>query len=171
MTTSPQLQIRVATLDDLAVLDPIFESARQYMAAQGNAGQWVEGRPNSKSVRGNVESGEGRVVVLGDKVVGFFVVSTNEPAYEQIAENWSVSTPYIVVHRFAAYPGYKVGSFVFSYLQEQHDHIRVDTHRNNQTMQHLMDKFNFKYVGDVDYHMEPHDGIRMCFEWVRPQAG
>lgn len=169
MTQDPKLLVRVATTEDLAVLDPIFESARQYMAAQGNAGQWVEGRPNSQSVSGNVQAGEGRVVVTADecKVVGFFVVSEDEPAYEQIADNWSAQTPYIVVHRFAALPGYKAGSFVFSYLQEKHDHIRVDTHRNNQTMRHLMEKFNFKYVGDVDYHMEPHDGIRMCFEWVR----
>lgn len=159
------LTIRQATLDDLQFVDPIFDQARRYMAAQGNAGQWVEGRPNAETVRPNVLAGEAFVVLSQEQIVGFFVLSNDEPAYLQIADNWSSKDPYVVIHRFAALAGYKVGSFVMQYLQDNYPYIRLDTHRNNKTMQHLMKKFNFTYVGDVDYHYEPHDGMRMCFEW------
>lgn len=167
MIEETKLQLRTATLADLDMLDPIFDSARQYMANEGNTGQWVEGRPNAQCVRADIEKGLGRVVTSNEQVVGFFVLGDDEQAYEQIADNWSSRSPYIVVHRLAAYPNYGVGSFVFQYLQEKYPHIRIDTYRNNKTMLHLMSKFNFKYVGDVDYHMEPHDGVRMCFEWLR----
>lgn len=162
-----KLKIRKAELGDLDTVDQLFNEARKYMAAQGNSGQWVEGRPNAQSVKPNVEQGIAYVVTYEDKVVGFFVLSDDEPAYEQISDQWLYHEPYVVIHRFAAAPNYKVGSFVFNYLQANYPYIRLDTHRKNLTMQHLMDKFHFRYVGEVDYHYEPHDGIRICFEWHR----
>lgn len=166
-----QLQLRKAQLDDLDCIGRLFDEARQYMAAQGNTVQWVDGRPNAETVRPDVEKGLGTVVVVPaaentpEKIVGFFVLSDNEPAYEQIHGLWAFQEPYVVLHRFAATPNYKVGNFVLSYLQQHYTYIRLDTHRKNLTMKHLMSKFNFRYVGDVDYNYAPHDGIRICFEW------
>lgn len=160
------LKLRKAEISDLDCIGQLFDEARQYMCAQGNTDQWVEGRPNASTVRPDVEKGLGTVVLTEDnQIVGFFVLGQTEPAYEQIHGLWAFQEPYVVLHRFAAKPNHKVGSFVLQYLQEHYPYIRLDTHRKNLTMKHLMDKFNFRYVGDVDYHYEPHDGIRICFEW------
>lgn len=160
------LHIRTALISDLDRIDMLFNESRRYMAAQGNSEQWVEGRPNKDTVRPDVEKGLGLVCCTDDgTVVCFFVLSDSEPAYDQIKDQWSSSDPYVVLHRFTALSGYGAGNFVMRYIQSKYTYIRLDTYKKNKTMLHLVEKYGFKYVGDVEYDYRPYDGRRMCFDW------
>ena len=60
------------------------------------------------------------------------------------------SCPYAVVHRVPTAPDTKgIATFCLNWALEQCGNIRIDTHRDNIVMQHLLDKNGFKYCGIV----------------------
>ena len=53
---------------------------------------------------------------------------------------------------------------MFSYLKENYNHLRVDTHALNKAMNNCLLKNDFKYVGIV--YMEDKT-LRNAYEWLR----
>lgn len=160
--------IRKTTAPDLAYLDQLFDTCRQYMCAQGNPTQWDSNYPTAKVVEQDIASQNGYVCVdpNTNEILASFALSTYEEQYDHLKNgHWHLDAPYVVVHRMGALPEKGAGSFIFKELTAQYPYIRIDTHQDNKTMLHLLEKFGFKYCGIV--HYEGY-GDRVAYDYVRP---
>lgn len=161
--------IRKTTKDDLRFLDAIFDTCRNYMAKEGNPTQWDQNYPTSKDVARDVETGEGFVCVddQTNEVLGSFAVSTHESEYDRLYDGkWSSRDPYVVIHRMAAIPNHGAGQFIFDHLLKTYPYIRIDTHADNQTMIHILQKVGFRYCGKVSYEGY---GERVAFDYKKSE--
>ena len=149
------MKIRKTREDDLARIMEIYQSARLFMAENGNPNQWGDSWPLEEMIRDDIHKGKSYVCINDDeKVIGtfYYVYGTDiEPTYEVIENgNWLDSSAYGVVHRLAGDGSQKgIGAFCLSWAYEQCKHIRIDTHRDNKVMQSLLEKLGFKYCGII----------------------
>lgn len=162
------MQIRKTLPEDLPFIDPIFDECRAYMVAQGNPTQWDANYPTSAVVAADIKQGHGYVCVNDEgKVIASFALGTYEPEYDRMrAGAWRSNEPYVVVHRMGALPQQGAGQFIFAWLMERYDHIRIDTHENNKTMCHILGKLGFVRTGVVTYEGY---GDRICFDYLAPK--
>ena len=118
------MEIRKTRPEELDVLLKMYENARRFMATHGNASQW-----------GNT----------------FYYKEGADPTYMRIYDgDWINDSRYGVVHRITSTGNVKgAASFCLNWALEQCGNIRIDTHRDNIVMQHLLDKNGFKYCGIV----------------------
>ena len=144
--------IRKTTIADIPKLREIFAIARQFMANTGNPNQWVDGYPSDEQLTQDIESGDSYVVEKNEKVVATFVLRGGiDPTYNIIYEGkWLNDKPYATIHRIAS-TGEIQGIMhkAVQFAQQQYDNIRIDTHRDNMVMQHLIEKEGFKYCGII----------------------
>ena len=76
---------------------------------------------------------------------------------------WRSDTPYGAVHRVASLGGGTLAA-ALEFAKTKYDHIRMDTHRDNAPMRHLLEKAGFSYRGTI--YVE--DGTpRMAFDLLR----
>lgn len=57
------ITIRPTRLEELDQVMPFYERARRFMAANGNANQWINGYPASDDIRQDIENGDSYVFV------------------------------------------------------------------------------------------------------------
>lgn len=58
--------------------------------------------------------------------------------------------PYYVIHRVTSLPAaHGVFSAIVSYCIQHSDNLRIDTHRDNHIMRHLVEKYGFTYCGII----------------------
>ncbi len=159
--------IRKTTEDDLKYLDAIFATCRAYMVAEGNPTQWDENYPTAAVVANDIKVGCGYVCVKEqtNEVLGTFALSDYEPEYDRMRDGvWSYDEPYVVVHRMGTLPNQGAGKFIFAYLKENYPYIRIDTHADNKTMCHMLEKEGFKRCGVVTYEGY---GDRITYDYHR----
>lgn len=79
------------------------------------------------------------------------IIKKGDPTYMRIYDgDWINDSCYGVVHRITSTGNVKgAASFCLNWALEQCGNIRIDTHRDNIVMQHLLDKNGFKYCGIV----------------------
>ena len=84
-------------------------------------------------------------------IVGYFaLLPSPEPTYDVIDGAWLTDEPYGVIHRMASYPEvHGIFSTVIDYAGAHYSHLRIDTHRDNRIMQHLIGKHGFTYCGII----------------------
>ena len=51
------IEIKKALLSDLDNIMPIYERARDYMAANGNPSQWINGYPGREDISADIQAG------------------------------------------------------------------------------------------------------------------
>ncbi len=145
--------IRTATEEDLTVIMDIIGEARMTMVENGNATQWPEGYPSAVTITGDIKSGAGRIVCEDEVPVAYFAFKPSpDPTYLTIYDGKWIDNerPYHVIHRIAARRGtHGIIRQVFDYCFTQTDNIRIDTHRDNTIMQHLLKKYGFAYCGII----------------------
>ena len=76
-----------------------------------------------------------------------------DPTYSYIEGEWPGDEPYYVIHRIAtATPGRDVARIMFDWAFEYikpASTIRIDTHRDNCIMKHILTKYGFKMCGVI----------------------
>ena len=146
-------QIRSTTHEDLPHLLPIYEAARRFMQQTGNAGQWIDGYPKEELLINDIAQGHSYVCINENKeVVGtFYYVVGEEPTYLHIHQGaWLNDAPYGVIHRIASSGKQKgVAETCINWCLEKCENLRIDTHRDNKVMQHILQKLGFTYCGIV----------------------
>lgn len=145
------LQIRKTTAEDIPELKRIFDRARKYMEETGNPTQWSNNRPEMSLIYNDMDKGESYVVTDDDRTVATFAcVEGIEPTYIEIDGKWLNDDPYVTIHRIAS-DGSVSGIFdhVIAYVSSFGKDIRIDTHRNNKTMLHLIEKNGFVRCGII----------------------
>lgn len=150
------MQIRSATTGDLPEIRKIYDAAKSYMDASGNPNQWAAGYPPEEYLRQDIELSRLYVCEAAGKLCGVFLFAVMEdPTYHYIEGEWRNDNPYGVIHRIAS-NGAKKGVFgtVLEFCKEKMSEqnitdLRIDTHADNKTMQHLVEKYGFERCGII----------------------
>ena len=145
--------IRKATYEDLPKLMEVFGKAREIMRASGNMNQWNDGYPSEEIVRKDIDEGVSYVLCEDDsKIIATMAfIPGPDPTYAKIYDGeWLDESPYHVIHRIAAAePGHNVAFMLLDWAFLQTGNIRIDTHKDNVIMQHILDKQGFTHCGMI----------------------
>ena len=158
--------IRPATPADIPALRPVFEAAKGIMRADGNHDQWATpGFPDDSLLLRDIARGGGFVIEsiipngtpsvipseAKESIVAYFaLLPSPEPTYSYIDGAWLTDEPYGIIHRMASYPEvHGIFSTIIDYAASRYSHLRIDTHRDNRIMQHLIEKHGFTYCGII----------------------
>ena len=144
--------IRKATYDDVPVLMDVFRKARGIMRSSGNMNQWNDGYPSEAVVRKDIDNGH--CVVLceeGEVVATMAFIPGPDPTYAEIYDGgWLSDAPYHVIHRIAvAEPGHNAAKVLLDWGFGQAGSIRIDTHKDNVIMHHVLSKYGFTHCGVI----------------------
>lgn len=144
--------IRPATLADVPRQQTIFAAARQFMRRTGNPHQWADDYPSTELLERDIASGDSYVCLVDGRIVATFVLRPGaDPTYSVIFDGaWLNDRPYATIHRIAS-DGTATGIFdrVVRYALSRHTDLRIDTHRDNAVMRHLVAKAGFHYCGII----------------------
>lgn len=148
------MKIRHSTIEDLPELMRVYEVARETMRSRGNLTQWTGGYPQAELLMEDIRSGSSYAAEEDGRIVGTFAFFTgDDPTYRVIEGRWLNNRPYGTIHRIGSdntVPGL-LKAAVNAVLPVIRN-IRIDTHKDNYAMQHLMDKYGFTYCGVI--HLE-----------------
>lgn len=147
------LRVRPAGPEDLSAIMKVLAEGREIMLLSGNRHQWPAGYPSRAMIRSDITAGHGRVVADGATVVGYFAcIPSPDPTYSYIEDGkWlDDEKPYYVIHRIAKLCSSRgIFAAMLEYVSGITDNIRIDTHRDNAIMQHLLAKHGFSYCGVI----------------------
>ena len=159
-------RIRKALTSDMPELERIFSSARERMKASGNPDQWGDSRPAPDAVLKDISLGQMNVVECAGRCVGCFaLVAGEDPTYSVIYDGeWASDEPYLTIHRIAS-DGSVSGFFnaCLGYCLSKTAHLRIDTHKDNSVMKHILKTRGFSYRGII--HLQNRDP-REAYELV-----
>lgn len=147
------INIRQTECHDLKDVMAIYASARKFMQEHGNPNQWINGYPSEEYILQEIndkhsfvcEDGEGAIVGTFCFIIG------EDPTYAHIENGeWLNDAPYGTIHRIASNGKEKgISERCIQWCYAQHNNIRVDTHRENLIMQHVLKKNGFKECGII----------------------
>lgn len=159
--------IRKTLETDIPAVMAIYDAARAFMRAHGNAMQWPEGTPSAEQLAADIAVGGSYVFEVDGRVVATFAFLPGpDECYDVIEDGqWHSDTPYAVLHRVASDGTvHGIAAAMFAFAKERIDHLRIDTHQDNLPMQGAIAKAGFKRAGIV--HVS--DGTpRVAFDWLR----
>lgn len=144
--------IRKATYDDLSVLMDVFRKARGIMRSSGNMHQWNDGYPSENIVRKDIDNGNCYVLCDDGEVVATMAfIPGPDPTYAEIYDGgWLSDAPYHVIHRIAvAEPGHNAAKALLDWGFGRVKSIRIDTHKDNVIMHHVLSKYGFTHCGMI----------------------
>ena len=150
------MTFRQATYADQDNLMKVFEGAKQIMRSCGNLYQWNDGYPSVDVVREDIESGHCILACEGEEILATMaLIPGPDPTYSYIEGCWPNEDPYYVIHRIATpTPGQNLASRMFDWAFENISSqgvscIRIDTHRDNCIMKHILTKYGFLECGVI----------------------
>lgn len=144
--------IRKATYSDVPRLMEIFEAARRIMRSCGNMNQWNHEYPSEDIVRLDIDNGNCYVMELDGKVMATMAfIPGPDPTYSNIYEGeWPDDEPYHVIHRIAVVePGHNAAVRMLDWAFSHTATIRIDTHKDNVIMHHILGKYGFRHCGVI----------------------
>jgi ribosomal protein S18 acetylase RimI-like enzyme len=157
---------------DLPAIMNIIGQAQAHLAAQG-IDQWQDGYPGEDQIIQDINNQESFVIVDGSENVMATVVFATRPeiTYQQIDGQWLTpsNATYGVIHRLAVGADYHKMGIAQFIIQDYEvrlkallaDSLRIDTHRQNKGMQHILKKIGYTYCGII--YLENGDE-RLAFE-------
>ena len=166
------MEFRQAKISDLDQIVEIIELSKKYLK-ETKVDQWQDGYQSKEDLRRDIESGNSYVLTNKDEIVATTVISLDgESTYNSIFNGeWITNEDYIVMHRVAVHDKYK-GKGIFKELIKEAEilalnkgisSIKIDTHRDNISMQRAVVKNDFQKCGII--YLE--DGSeRIAFEKV-----
>ena len=157
-----------ARMEDFRRCMDILSSGREFQRAQGFV-QWADGYPDAETIQADLQAGLGYVLKVDDAIAAYMYIGFDgDPSYPQIQGAWNYDEPYAVVHRIAidsAFRGQGLGSITFRLVEDFcrcHGFylLRIDTHKDNKRMQHVLEKNGFTCCGIV----MQNGGERLAYE-------
>lgn len=150
------MRVRSATYSDIDALMCIFEGAKRIMRESGNLNQWTGSYPSWEVVKADIDAGHCRVLCDGEAIIGTMaLIPGPDPTYLRIEGEWPNDEPYYVIHRIAtSAPGRGVARMMLDWAfeciaGEGCRVIRIDTHRDNRIMHHILEKYGFTPCGVI----------------------
>lgn len=162
--------VRNATPGDLTAMAEVYKAARQYMKDTGNPTQWGDDYPAMEAICEHMSNGDMYVVERKGQICGAFAYIVGvEHCYLQIEGNWRYEGEYGTIHMMASGGTEKrIFEEALAFSKGICSHVRIDTHPDNKTMQHLILKHGFEYCGIIYVS----DGTpRYAYEQIFSQRG
>lgn len=168
-----EIYLRRAQLQDLTAIMKIIDDAKELLKKNGSP-QWQNGYPDQETFTQDIVMQTNWILINDNKVVATATLQlTPEPTYRNITQGqWQQpDEPYATIHRVAIssnYRGQGLSKLLFSNLltvgqMQGIKNFRVDTHRNNKAMQHIVENFNFKKRGIIKVN-DQNDPERLAYE-------
>lgn len=163
---------RKTTIDDIKKVMKIIDEAKEYFREM-NIDQWQDGYPNEEVILSDIKSKNSYVLENNKEIVAtaMFALEKDE-TYDKIYEGkWLTDKEYAVIHRIAVSTDYK-GSRIAAEIIENAaavclEHgitsIKIDTHKDNISMQKFLANNGFEYCGII--YLEDNSE-RVAFEKV-----
>jgi len=149
---------RNAEISDIDKIMNIIKQAQEYLKEKG-VDQWQDNYPNFDVIKDDIEKRKSYVLETDGKVVATVAVSYNdEKTYEKIYDGkWITENDYAVIHRIAVdnkYKGKRLSSIILSEIEKMCLHknihsIKIDTHKQNESMKKMLINNGFKYCGII----------------------
>jgi hypothetical protein len=130
----------------------IYAYARLQMKKNGNPNQWGDFRPSDETIKTDINRHTSFLVTQDDEICGVFTfIIGDDPTYAIIEDgNWLNDKPYGVIHRVASNGRHNgIMDFVLNYCESQIDNIRIDTHKDNTIMQHILESHHYTKCGTI----------------------
>ena len=137
----------------MPALMAMYEHSRGIMRSNRNENQWVNGYPSAEVLADDIRRGVSYVMTDGGDVVGTFAfINGRDPTYEYIeGGSWEDDLrPYGTLHRLACASGqHGIFGACIDWCRSQVPSLRIDTHKDNSIMLHLIEKHGFAYRGII----------------------
>ena len=146
------MMIRKSTLSDINDIEKLYTYAREFMSANGNPDQWIDGYPSLTIIEDDIKSARSYVYEHEGTIACVFYFSVEEdPTYKVIYKgSWLDDSPYGVIHRMASNGSVKgIATKCIKWCLTQHNNIRIDTSSKNIPMHNLLIKCGFKKCGTI----------------------
>lgn len=145
--------IRPSTPADFDDIMQLIEDGRQKMIVEGNTRQWANGHPRPEVIEDDIAHGHSYLLTTDTStpLATFALMAGPDPTYARIdGGHWLNDEPYYVIHRIASSPKtHGVMREVLRFAFTMTDNIRIDTHRDNQTMRRLLAHYGFTECGII----------------------
>ena len=137
--------------------------------------QWQQGYPNEEVMKIDISNGYCYGAFDKNHLIGIITLKKGiDENYIDIDGNWSIplSDNDLQIHRIAVkedYHGKKIGDLLikFAIKKAKEDNctsIKVDTHRVNYPMQHILINNQFSYAGIITLKKDEIDNTRLAYE-------
>lgn len=145
--------VRESREEDIPRMMELMASAKAIMRSDGNFEQWNSAYPDEPALLKDIHLHHSFVIEDNGVVVGTFAyIEGVDPTYlEIIGGQWiDNEKPYAVIHRMASTAdSHGVAEACFRWCWEHCQNLRIDTHKDNHIMQHVITEFGFKYCGII----------------------
>lgn len=152
------MEFRKAKESDMNNIMEIIKQAQDYFKAQ-EIDQWQNNYPNIETIQKDIKDGYGYVLLKDYQIVGTVALSFDgEITYQNIYNGaWKCDRDYAVIHRIAVndkHKGLGLASIIIQQIEkicqkQKINSIRIDTHKENISMQQLIKKNGFEYCGII----------------------
>lgn len=152
------MEFRKTNHKDVEQVMEIIKQSQQYFKDQG-IDQWQNGYPNEDVIKEDISNDHSYVLLKDNKILATTVLSFDgEETYNEIHDGkWLSNDDYAVIHRIAVNTDYKGLGLSGEIIKEAEKKcserniksIKVDTHKDNISMQKLLEKNGFKYCGII----------------------
>ena len=165
-------QLELARLEDLPTCMETLHSGRLFQRQQGFF-QWPDGFPKEETIRSDIQHGNGYVLRWEHSIAAYLYIGFDgDPYYPAINGTWLNDAPYAVIHRIAIgdkYRGKGLASLILAFAEDLCrrqgvQNLRIDTHAQNQRMQHILKKNGYCFCGTV----MQDNGPRLAYHKVFP---
>ena len=145
------IKIRHTEIGDLESVMGIYDYERAEMKKNGNPHQWGDNYPAEAVIRDDIQNKNSYVIEKDGAIIGTFAFIIGEdPTYQKIDGKWLRGGAYGTIHRIARGENAKgVFDACLRFCESQISNIRIDTHRDNKIMQHLIEKNGFDKCGII----------------------
>lgn len=144
--------ITLAAAADLPDILNIYEYARNFMIKNGNPTQWAKDYPGEELLLKDIAKKHLYLCRDALSVYGVFAFIIGEDPTYRLIENgaWLSDSPYGTIHRIAGNGTRKgVLAEALAFCGHQISHLRIDTHRDNLIMQHILPAAGFQKCGMI----------------------
>lgn len=151
---------RLSTIQDIADIMGIIKDAQIHLAHQ-KIDQWQDGYPTTGIIENDIAKKESYVLVNDENLIVATTMFTTspEPTYMSLEGDWlqPVTNQYGVIHRLAIRGNQRnkgIAKSVFSHFElelakQNITSMKVDTHRENKGMQHMLKSIGYSYCGII----------------------
>lgn len=143
--------IKTASFDDIERIEKLYAHARSFMQSTGNPDQWGDVYPPRELIRQNIADGTLYLITEQGSIHGVFYFAIEEdPTYGEIYDGaWHSEEPYGVIHRIAGDGSGGLVREAMEFALTKISYLRMDTHRDNKVMQHVLKKNGFRECGVI----------------------
>ena len=144
-------QIVLTSLDDLDAVMGIYDKARSFMRQNNNMQQWINGYPQKEIIIEDIKLKRSYLIKKNNTILAVFTfINGDDETYRYIEGKWLNDEKYGVIHRIGSAQIEKgMLKTAIEYCFQYVDNMRIDTHKDNLVMQHLLEKLGFSKCGVI----------------------